>query len=425
MKKFNTAVLLPGLALAVLFAAGIFRLFVLRFKAGDIYPPYSSLRADPLGAKALYQSLARLPRLSVARNYKDVEDLDLPPETALLFLGDTFDNGEELPAGLAGNLNRFVRQGGRLVVTLLPLAHKNKPTPSRHPASGQPPAATNSAAGKAPPRERPRHRERRADAEPAVVSLEKTMALTNWLGLALDTAPPPAGPAWAECSATNGETPAGLPRRISCHTAAFFTNLDSAWNVVYRREDRPVIVERRLGRGSVALSTLSYFASNEALRDERHAALLAWLTGPARRIVFDEQHLGVGAKPGLGTLARRYRLYWPAGGLIVLGLLFVWQNSVGLVPPPGRPAPAGAVEVAVWKDSAAGLVNLLRRNIPGASLLPTCVNEWMKTLPHGGGDAAPLVRRVRDAAAEQPAGQRPPARVYNEISRIINERRPT
>jgi len=106
MKKFNTAVLLPGLALAVLFAAGIVRLFVLRFKAGDIYPPYSSLRADPLGAKALYQSLARLPRLSVARNYEDVEDLDLPPETALLFLGDTFDNGEELPARLAGNLNR-------------------------------------------------------------------------------------------------------------------------------------------------------------------------------------------------------------------------------------------------------------------------------------------------------------------------------
>ena len=41
-------------------------LFQLRFEQGDIYPAYSSLRADPLGTKVFYESLETLPGLSVA-----------------------------------------------------------------------------------------------------------------------------------------------------------------------------------------------------------------------------------------------------------------------------------------------------------------------------------------------------------------------
>ena len=65
------------LAVAALLAAGFFagaaRLFTLRFESGDIYPPYSSLRADPLGAMALYESLAALPGASAARHMKPLE----------------------------------------------------------------------------------------------------------------------------------------------------------------------------------------------------------------------------------------------------------------------------------------------------------------------------------------------------------------
>jgi len=34
------------------------RLFSLRYARGDSYPPYSTLRADPAGAKALADALA-------------------------------------------------------------------------------------------------------------------------------------------------------------------------------------------------------------------------------------------------------------------------------------------------------------------------------------------------------------------------------
>ena len=57
MKK---ASLLFFLLAFVGFAAGLVHLFHLRFESGDNYPPYSSLRADPLGTKALFESLEPL-----------------------------------------------------------------------------------------------------------------------------------------------------------------------------------------------------------------------------------------------------------------------------------------------------------------------------------------------------------------------------
>ena len=51
LKKSRTLVLLLPVLL-VLFGFGVLRLFRLRFETGDVYPPYSSLRSDPLGAKA-------------------------------------------------------------------------------------------------------------------------------------------------------------------------------------------------------------------------------------------------------------------------------------------------------------------------------------------------------------------------------------
>ena len=51
---------LPILLLAacsVGFAIGLFQLFRLRFAVGDVYPEYSSLRSDPVGTMAFYESL--------------------------------------------------------------------------------------------------------------------------------------------------------------------------------------------------------------------------------------------------------------------------------------------------------------------------------------------------------------------------------
>jgi hypothetical protein len=46
--------------LLIAFLSGVGHLFVLRFQTGDVYPAYSSLRSDPLGARVFYESLENL-----------------------------------------------------------------------------------------------------------------------------------------------------------------------------------------------------------------------------------------------------------------------------------------------------------------------------------------------------------------------------
>ena len=70
MKRYFPIVILLGCAAA--FAFGIFRLFEFRFEAGDVYPPYSSLRSDPLGAMALYESLEKIPGTDRAPRFQRI-----------------------------------------------------------------------------------------------------------------------------------------------------------------------------------------------------------------------------------------------------------------------------------------------------------------------------------------------------------------
>ncbi len=95
MPKANRIIVVLGLAAALLFAGGLNHLFRLRFETGDIYPPYSSLRTDPLGTRALYESLARMPNLVVTRHFTNPERLPPPEGTTLILAGLE----RQLPAG--------------------------------------------------------------------------------------------------------------------------------------------------------------------------------------------------------------------------------------------------------------------------------------------------------------------------------------
>jgi SAM-dependent methyltransferase len=108
------------LACGLGFLLGLFWLFQLRFAHGDVYPPYSSLRADPLGTMALYESLARLPGVTVQRDYSVSGRLPEPRAAAYLHLAaDSFD-WTSLPQDVVNEIERFVTSGGRLVVAFTP-----------------------------------------------------------------------------------------------------------------------------------------------------------------------------------------------------------------------------------------------------------------------------------------------------------------
>src|SRR5262245_56910313 len=106
MKK-SAALLL--LLLGASFVAGLIHLFNLRFEGGDVYPAYSSLRADPLGTKAIHDSFDEL--LEARRNFEPLHRLGDGRDITLLYLGE--DPGSaRFTTNQFRALETFIRSGG-------------------------------------------------------------------------------------------------------------------------------------------------------------------------------------------------------------------------------------------------------------------------------------------------------------------------
>ena len=71
----------------IFFLYGVTKLLALRFEEGDVYPAYSSLRYDPLGTRALYESLESILGDSVTRNHDSLSRLAQEEDSTLMYLG--------------------------------------------------------------------------------------------------------------------------------------------------------------------------------------------------------------------------------------------------------------------------------------------------------------------------------------------------
>jgi hypothetical protein len=328
------------IALAAGFLFGLWKLFELRFTAGDIYPPYSSLRADPLGAKALYESLQRIPGISTSRNYRDITSLPTGKTTVLL-LGENPFRFETLAEEDLKEYETLASRGARVVIAMRPVSRRKE---------------------EAKPDDKNK---------PGLSSIEK-----RW-GIHFGYITRPAK--------QNEEDAAANPKL----TALYFR---VEGKVVYR-------VERPFGTGAVVLLASSYPLSNEALAGERDLKLLAWALGQNHQVIFDEHHLGLAESGGVVTLARKYHLEGLASLLLLLLGLFVWRNSTSLLPP--RPEQTGAGESVAAKDASSGLANLLRRNIPAKALMKTCLEEWEASRHGGKFYSQAKIERIRTLARRE------------------------
>jgi hypothetical protein len=408
MKKKIPLILLFGCLAAA--AGGLMELFQLRFEAGDVYPKYSSLRADPLGTMAFYESLDRLPGVAVRRDFSDANRLPEESRTVYLHLAAYRHDWQWVPKDLFAELERFQARGGRLVITFFPQTessaffyeHRNE-TNTVKSASDRDKKMT--------PDKKTKMRNKTEEAEG--VQLEDRWGVHTRFEKMEQ-----ADGVYAPVRVTN-RTDLPLPRVLNWHSGIVFANLDDAWRVIYARGTNAVVIERRFGKGSVVMATDSYFVSNEAVARDRHADLLAWLIGPGRNVVFDEAHLGVVETSGVVVLMRQYRLHGLAAGLLLLAGLFVWKNTLSLVPPHPDAQQTGYV---AGKDAAAGFVNLLRRNIASRDLLSACFAEWKKS---AAGVARPTDARVREAeqlvATEnsRPSRDRNPVAAYRKICSLL------
>ena len=358
--------LLVAVVMAVLSAVVLGRILALRIEQGDTFAPYSSLRADPLGTKVLYESLRSLDGLTTARNFKVLDAsahaarfaLAEQGPLTLLCLGASVDNPDEAPASVIAAFEQVAAAGGRVVVAFAPVGEA-------------PPEAI------APPEdfwdifsEDDTEESEDEDDLPSLYA-DGSVSLEQRWGVSL---------IFADLERTEDDVyrpttahrvgEGKLPESFPWHSATHFKTGD-AWRTIYTgRGDRSAIIERPFGRGSLVLCGDAYLFSNEAMIRHREPDLLAWFTGTHSHIVFDESLLGVVERPGVMSLARRYRLHGVFAALLVLAALYVWRNAVPLVPP--YSAAHGTAFSNGGKDSTAALDNLVRRGVPQRDLLQTC-----------------------------------------------------
>jgi hypothetical protein len=132
-----------------------------------------------------------------------------------------------------------------------------------------------------------------------------------------------------------------------------------------------------VGLGSIVLVADSYLFSNEALWKDRYSAFLLWTAGATPELIFDESHLGLNAGSGITVALREFHLEGLFIGLLLLGALWVWQNSAYFVPPSTDPGTDS--EAVVGKTAREGILHLLERNIPASELPQVCLEEWRKS----------------------------------------------
>ncbi|NIO10225.1 MAG: hypothetical protein GTO40_20355 [Deltaproteobacteria bacterium] len=365
--------------LLILFIAGVGRLFVLRFEKGDVYPPYSTLRADPLGSKVFYESLKILPNLEVKRNYS-LRDLrtSTSPDT-WFYLGLSRREMDFFDLKIAEAFEERIQSGGRLFVSIVP--EDRLPKENKKNKSGQKSELKKN--DPKTPSDHSKDKDKVGEGENGSQLMRYVFLAERW-GFALENVAFKTS-ASKNTQANLAESPAnGLPESILWLTTLVFKDLDEAWRVIYQRDGRAVLAERSWGKGSVVLSTDSYFVSNEALMSHRYPGLLAWTVGHHQSVVFDETHFGVTEKIGIAALARKYRLHGLFFGLLVLAVVYVWKNGSGFVPAycaEDRGSSMGGEILVEGKDAASGFNNLLRRSLPSNELLRVCFQEWKKTLP--------------------------------------------
>ena len=341
--------------LLAIFVWGLDQIALAPLETGEVYPPYSSLRSDPVGSMAFYESLAEQRGIAVERLYKTRQTLDAG--AAMLVLGVDPVGWSTVDDKTLEQYEKLTHDGGRLVIAFLP---------PRTPLD--------------PDAKRP---------------VEKRWAIRL---------------ASRESSADERrdlETGAVIPR-----DSPLYFDPGREWTTLAMRDDRASAVERAFGAGSIVLVADSYPLSNEGLREDPDAAFLSRVVGPARRILFDENHFGVVETGSVATLMRQFHLEGPVAMLAFAAALFLWRNASTFLPP--RRASASAA--VSGRDSVEGLSSLLRRGIPEKELLAACFAEWSKF--------APRDHRASSVEAEiARTGRDGPVEAYQAACRALTERK--
>ena len=309
------------------FAWGVLHLFHAQFASGDVYPEFSSLRTDRMGTKLLYDSLARLPGVTVERNLLPMEFL--PREGAvLLLLGAQPLAVNWNEAQLLQAAERYARRGNRVVLAMHFVREYHSLRQRDFDRREEPPAG--------------RRKKKTEPETPAIQAI------------------------WGVSLKFDEDEKAPHP---------LYFGSTAGWIVRSQMGGRTLGIERQFDKGSVRLLAESGDFANGAVLSMQRLPQVTEALGDFKRVVFDEQHLGIAESGSVVGMARQFRLMGVVLGLGICALLFIWRNATSFPPPPS----ARVAERHAGRTSHSGLVTLLRRHIPTSEVAAVCWREWLST----------------------------------------------
>ena len=350
-------------------AGGFGMMLFSRYHGTDVYPEYSSFRADQFGAKVLYESLRGL-GLDVSRNLRPLKELDKMQESCIVIAG--------LPGNMLDhrNLIDMVSAGARVVIGFVP-------------GSGMPDEDKD--------RKKPAH------------DLDKNHHKGFQLNVDLMSMTTPSKlPGIAKPEAGQDNLPP-----LNYYSSNYF-RVSADWKVLYTFYSKPVIVERKLGKGMLILCADNFIFTNEAVAKDKNAALLLRVLGSRQRIVFDETHLGVVSERNLAWLAGKYELGPFAIILAITLLLFLWRQLTAV----SGGGEKLIVEAKGRADlSGLALTALLRSAFRVRDLPKLCLDCWLESAAGRRCDSIRLQRMKEAVTAADPL------KAYNHATEQYHRRK--
>jgi len=399
-------------SLLVFLVAAFATILGMRFSPGDIYPHYSTKRSDPLGTRAFYESLEKLSAIEVSRNAVSLQRIKgLDDETTLMLLGLPQSSLKRLRATDDSPVLEAVRNGTRLVIIMNPEFvptsldegdkmenwFERREKLKKNPDEEKDDADKNEGEDDSTEESDIDDKNRIERGEPFLQHVSIELMVPGIFerpdgGWKVEGVDFEKGAVYENVEM--GDDPKlGLPEVYpNWYSQYRFDNPGALWSAIALVDGLPVVMERSYGKGTIVLTSDSYFASNEALWKGEDTSLLWWLIGGRRSVVFDETIHGNVEQGGIMKLIRRYRLHGFFAGLFIFLALLAWSSGSSLVPGSedmerGLSAVDGAV---VGEDASSGMVRLLRRSVRPGELLERCVEIWEKSDGRGGGLVASL-----------------------------------
>lgn len=390
-KNFNAMVLIAMLALLMF---GVADIFSLRFSRGDLYPRYSSLRPDPFGCKALYESLEEI-GIDVERTFNPIDAISDNEKTTLIRTGiHAFRDPIDAKA-----LRDFAFEGGHFIAFFAPDAPAR--LKKRKSIKKNTETANESDKSTCDTKSDKIKKKNNKDEKPDKQIVEKSSNRDNKKSNCeipekcfFDFMDETGFKIRARRESEDEKAIVRLAVPTKKYKTAKFKSFPtfsrnyfifsdpSKWDVIFTENKLPVLATRKFGKGRITICVSSYIVSNEGLAKLKNAKLLSHIIPPGRKTLFDEHYLGLHQVKNIAWLFKKYKLQLLIANLILAAGFFVWRNMASMSNISTKPSSAYYDTETVESDfsNSDGLRNLIKRSVKTKELTRVCVSEWMKTV---------------------------------------------